>query len=351
MKNKFILLPIIFLAVSCNPFKQPPVSGVLKTTNGGVDWIASNSIKDAEGSIVGLNVAKMDFSPKKFETIFVSGFNDGLYRSEDSGATWQRILSKILTFDFALHPFDENIIYSAGYFAEKGRVVKTIDGGKSWENVYTEALDKVSVRSIALNPNQASQIVLGNSAGNLVKSNDSGITWKLVKTFEDRINRVFWQNGQVYVLVRNKGLFKSINLENGEFTDLTLSLTKTANFLENFSGLNEQSFNQAYIDKTSPNLIYLTAGKGLFKTTDEGKSWQKLNLPGKHNSDLPVRAVAVSKTSANIVYVSVGSVIYKSTNGGEAWQTQSAPSTGFVNFILIHPSLPQIVYAGNFVSQ
>ncbi len=314
--------------------------------------MASNALKDAaEGSILALNVAKMDFDPNNRQTVFVSGYNDGLYKSLDSGGTWARILGKILTYDFAIHPFDSNIIYAAGYFADKGRVVKTTDGGKSWEEVYSEAAVSVSVRSVALNPSQPNQVIIGNSAGSVAKSNDGGITWKLIKNFEDRINRIYWQNGQVYVLVKSKGLFKSTNLDAGEFTELTLSLTKSDNFLENFTGLNEQSFNQAFVDKISPGLVYLTAGKGVFKTTNEGASWQKLNLPGKHNAGLPARAVAVARASSNLVFVSVGTVVYKSTDAGQSFQTQEVPSSGFVNYILIDPEAPQVVYAGNYVEQ
>lgn len=350
-RNLAAISSIVFFAISCNPFKQPPVSGVAKTTNGGTDWTTANVIKDSQTTLASLNVAKMDFDPKNHETVFASGFNDGLYKSEDSGASWGRILSKILTFDFAIHPFDSKIIYAAGYFAERGRVVKTVDGGKSWEEIYSEAQNSVSVRGIALNPAQANQVVIGNSAGDLVKSNDGGISWTLVKKFEDRINRVYWLSGQVYVLVKEKGLFRSTNLDAGGFTELTASLTRSADFLQNFIGLGEQSFNQVYVDKITPSLIYLTAGKGVFKTTDEGASWKKLDLPGKHNSDLPARAVAVANVSSNIVFVSVGSVVYKSVNGGQTWQTQEVKSSGFVNYILIDPQLPQIAYAGNFVAQ
>src|SRR3989344_2693039 len=345
------LTSIIFLAVSCNPFKQPPLSGVARTNNGGADWQTSHANKDDETTIAALNVAKMDFDPKNRETIFVSGFNDGLYKSEDSGASWSRILSKIWAFDFAIHPAGSQIIYAAGFFADRGMVVKTKDGGKSWEEVYSEAQDAVSVRSVALNPYQPNQVIIGNSAGSLIKSNDGGITWKLVKNFDGRINRVYWLNGQVYVLVREKGLFKSTNLEAGEFLDLTGSLTKSQGFLESFGGLNEKNFNQAHIDSITPSLIYLTAGKGAVKTTDEGITWQKLNLLGKQGSELPARAVAVSKQSSNIVFVSVGKVVYKSTDGGASWQTQTVPSSGFVNYILIDPQLPQVAYAGNFVAQ
>ena len=169
------------------------------------------------------------FDPNNRQTVFVSGYNDGLYKSLDSGGTWARILGKILTYDFAIHPFDSNIIYAAGYFADKGRVVKTTDGGKSWEEVYSEAAVSVSVRSVALNPSQPNQVISAIAPAVWQKAMTAELP-EINKNFEDRINRIYWQNGQVYVLVKSKGLFKSTNLDAGEFTELTLSLTKSDNF-------------------------------------------------------------------------------------------------------------------------
>ncbi len=351
MKNKILVIGLLLISASCNPFKTPVVAGVAKTTNGGVDWAGINVVKDNSATLAGLNVAKMDLDPKNREIVYVSGFNDGLYKSEDSGATWTRILSKIFTYDFAIHPFNTQILYAGGYFADKGRVVKTEDGGKSWEEIYSEAVSVVSVRTVALNPQAPNQVVLGNSAGSLIYSADGGRNWKLIKNFDDRINKILWQNQSMYVLLKTKGLYKLTNLEKGEFENLTANLTNQSGFLENFSGLNEQTFNQVYIDKTSPLLIYLTAGKGVFKTTNEGKTWEKLSLPGKQSSELPARAVTVAKTTSNIVMLSVGKVVYKSTDGAKTWQTQEVNTSGFVNYLLIDPQLPQIVYAGNYVNQ
>ena len=54
----------------------------------------------------------------------------------------------------------------------------------------------------------------------------AGISWQLANNFSDRINRVLWQNGNVYVLNKTKGLFKSSGFADN-FTDITESLSKT----------------------------------------------------------------------------------------------------------------------------
>jgi photosystem II stability/assembly factor-like uncharacterized protein len=72
--------------------------------------------------------------------------------------------------------------------------------------------------------------------------------------------------------------------------------------------------------------------------------------------DLPVKpdqakaySIAIAKQSSNIVFTSVGSTIYKSLDGGKTWQTQGIATTGLINYVLIDPQLPQVVYGGIFV--
>ena len=187
------------------------------------------------------------------------------------------------------------------------------------------------------------------TSGSVVKSADGGISWQLANNFSDRINRVLWQNGNVYVLNKTKGLFKSSGFADN-FTDITESLSKT------FS-LNNTTYNKDIIDSFRKSLWIFYAGfnlcynqQGVFKTVDEGKTWEKQNLPVKPDES-EAKAISIAPSSSNIVYSSVGATIYKSTDGGVTWQTQSITSAGFINYILIDPQLPQIVYAGIYVVQ
>ncbi len=354
MKNKNFLLGVtlLFLAAACSPFSKSSPAGVLKSTNGGADWQFSNKIASSTtASLVAQNISKLGFDPNNRETVFVGSYTNGLFKSEDSGNSWKNILSKIYVYDFVINPLDTKIIYVAGFYADHGRVLKTTDGGASWTQVYNEESAANAVRALALNPNNPNQLVLGTSSGSVIKSTDGGLSWQLANNFSDRINRVLWQNGNVYVLSKTKGLFKSSGFADN-FTEMTEPLSKTFN-LKNMS-YNSQaidSFSQVFVDYSANALIYITTNRGLYKTSDEGKTWQKQNLPVKPDAS-DAKAIAVAKSSSNIVYTSVGSTIYKSVDAGTTWQTQGIASAGFINYILVDPQLPQIVYAGVYaVSQ
>ncbi len=140
---------IALLSASCNPFGTKTAGGFIKTSNGGADWQFSNQVKtDLKATMGGLSISAMTFNPKNSDEIFASSFNDGVFKSEDGGTSWQRILSKFLVYDIVIHPENPDIIYAAGSFADHGRVVVTRDGGKSWNEIFNEASLGNQVRSI-----------------------------------------------------------------------------------------------------------------------------------------------------------------------------------------------------------
>ncbi len=338
------------LAAGCNFLSQNLPAGIIKSTNGGADWQFSNSVKGNQAqSLASLNISKLAFEPGKRETLFAGSYSGGLYKSEDSAGGWSKILSNIFVYDFAVNPADAKIIYAAGFYADHGRVVKTADSGASWNEVYKEESAANAVRAIAVNPSNPNQLVIGLSSGSVIKSADGGMTWQLAKNFEDRINRVLWQNGSVYILLKTKGLFKSPGFAEN-FEEMTGGLSKTYNLAGMSYTSSTAAFSQVFVDNANSGLIYLTSNKGLFKTTDEGKNWSLLKLPVQPGQS-EARAVAVARTSSNIVYASIGSTVYKSTDAGQSWQTQGINSAGFINYILIDPQLPQLVYAGIYSSE
>ncbi len=352
MKKRILLAGLLlFLSAGCNPFSQTIPVGIVKTVNGGSDWQFANKYKDNPNlSLDTLSVSKLAFDPGNSQTVFAGTYNNGLFKSEDAAGSWVKILSNIFVYDFVLHPQDAKTIYAAGFFADHGRVLKTTDGGGSWNQIYNEESLNNAVRGIAINPTNPSQIVIGLASGSVIKSADGGLSWQLATNFSDQVNRVLWQNGKIYVLVKTKGLYESADFGQS-FKDITASLSKTYNLGSlYYTESTIDSFSQVFVDLTAPSLIYLTTNKGLQKTTDGGLNWTRVALPIKPDPTQG-RAVAISRASSNIVYTSIGSTIYKSLDGGLSWQTQSISSGGFINYILIDPQLAQIVYAGIYANQ
>ncbi|HVY67471.1 MAG TPA: hypothetical protein VHA30_01050 [Patescibacteria group bacterium] len=344
------LCALLLLAAGCNAFQQSLPVGMIKTVNGGADWQFSNQMKTGSATLAGQSIAKLDFDPANRQVVFAGSYTGGLYRSDDAGASWSNVLSKIYVYDFAISPTDSQTIYAAGFYADHGRVLKTTDGGASWNQIYNEESATNPVRALTLNPADSNQLIAGLASGSLVKSSDGGQSWQLLQNFKDQINRIFWRGADIYVLLKTQGL--KVSGDGGQtFSSLVDSLSQKQSVAGiSYSQNTVGSYSQAYVDAAAANLIYLTTDKGLYKSVDGGQSWQLQTLPVKPGAG-SARAVTVAPSSSNVVMASVGNTIYKSLDGGQSWQTQSVASGGFVNYLLIDPQLPQIAYGGIYSSQ
>jgi photosystem II stability/assembly factor-like uncharacterized protein len=352
--KKFIfIIGLLLLSASCNVFSTPPQAGVYKTLNGGSDWKTADVLKTGTGSIATTYISKLGFDPSNSQTVYAGSYSSGLYKSEDSAATWTNILSNIEVYDFAVDQQNTKIIYVAGFYGTAGRVVKTTDGGASWNEIYHEGSSLNPVRTVALNPQNPNQVVIGTTSGSFIKSSDGGISWQLVNNFNDQINQVLWQSN-VYVLLKDNGLFEYPDIS-ATSTELTKTLRNTFNsgaidyidYARSSSSIG--TYHQVYADPFTPSLIYLTTDKGLYKSLDTGQTWVLQSLPVQPGKD-PVRAIAVARNNSNIVYTSAAGTVYKSLDGGQTWQTQGLVATGFVNFLIVDPQLPQIAYSGIYIN-
>jgi hypothetical protein len=81
---------------------------------------------------------------------------------------------------------------------------------------------------------------------------------------------------------------------------------------------------------SNPSIVYAGSGyeddrfaKGIFKSTDGGKSWTKISQGLSINSATGqphyVKSIAVHPSNPNIVLAATGGGLYKSTDGGASW--------------------------------
>lgn len=144
----------------------------------------------------------------------------------------------------------------------------------------------------------------------------------------------------------------------------------------NFSSLNAQTFNEELYDALEyrlvgpfrggrsaavtgvpgkPNLFYFGAtGGGVWKTTDGGRTWENISDGFFGGS---IGSISVSKSDPNVIYVgggektlrgnvSSGYGVWKSVDAGKTWNQSGLPKSRHIPRIAIHPTNPDIVYAG-----
>ncbi|HET9012245.1 MAG TPA: hypothetical protein VFN38_10560, partial [Gemmatimonadaceae bacterium] len=104
-----------------------------------------------------------------------------------------------------------------------------------------------------------------------------------------------------------------------------------------------------------PHTFYMGAtGGGVWKTTDAGASWH--NVSDGAFATGSIGGMDVADSNPNVVYVgtgseairsnvSIGKGIYKSTDAGRSWRFVGLRDAGQIGAIVVHPTNPDLVYA------
>ncbi len=101
-----------------------------------------------------------------------------------------------------------------------------------------------------------------------------------------------------------------------------------------------------------PNTYYFgSAGGGIWKTSDAGRTWQAMM---QHEGSSAIGALAIAPTDPGIIYAGTGQVawrydilegdgVYKSTDAGLSWRNIGLKGTGYIGKILVDPKDPDKV--------
>ncbi|MAZ72993.1 MAG: glycosyl hydrolase [Flavobacteriaceae bacterium] len=233
-----------------------------------------------------------------------------------------------------------------------GGLWKTKDAGAHWNNISDGFFKTGTVGAVAVSESNPTIVYVGmgehairgvmTSYGDGVyKSTDAGKTWKHIGlTPTEQISRIIIHpTNPDIVYVAAQGKYPSPTADRGVYksTDGGVTWKKTL-FVNNFTGASELS-----MDYNNPNVMYAAMwhhqrmpwkiisggeGSGLYKSTDAGETWERLEdgLP----KELGKMAIAVSRSNSNKVYALIESDtqtdqsgLYVSNNAGKTWSQVS----------------------------
>jgi hypothetical protein len=344
MKKLFILaFALAFTAVSCNTSLFAGGSGsmgVFRSDDLGTSFHAVNTI-DKKTNLNNTSVNTLIFDPQNPTTLYL-GSSAGLYQSTNSGDTWKLLVTQILVADAAIDA-GNNTIYAAGTSGGHGKIIKTSDGGGSWQDLYTEPTSNNEVVTIVLDPVKHNRIFAGMSAGEIIESDDYGSSWQVVTDLHDPIYRMrFGVDHTLYVLCPGSGLYKSA--DGKTFAPLTGTLTSGLLQLNSdFSAVTR--FLDLAFDPRQANVLYLTTDVGLVRSVDGGTTWAFMKMPVR-NTVLRTASMAVNPKDSNNLYAVVSNTMFISNNGGVTWQTKPLGTGREVRIMLIDPNNVNTLYLG-----
>ena len=153
-----------------------PGSGLYKSTDGGEHWEKMQGGLPKEMGKMSISVCRSN--SEKIYALIESDFEKeagGMYVSNNSGKSWEQVSNDHRLIQRAWYyiklftdPLNENTIY-----VMSAPALRSIDGGKTWENLSTQHGDH---HNLWINPNNSNNMIISDDGGSAITFNQ-GKTW------------------------------------------------------------------------------------------------------------------------------------------------------------------------------
>ena len=197
-------------------------------------------------------------------------------------------------------------------------------------------------RAITMDPADHRHLYLGSVTGTLFDSHDGGTTWSRVGRVGNRQNLVL---DNIVVDASHPGRllvggWSLDSMDGGMFSSDDGGKTWTSN--KQLEGHSVRALAQAASD---PKTLVVGAVDGVYRSTDDGSTWQKISPQQKEFYE--VESVAIDPRDANIIYVGTWHLPWKTKDGGQNWENihKGVLEDSDVFSIIIDPKSPETVYA------
>jgi photosystem II stability/assembly factor-like uncharacterized protein len=280
------------------------------------------------------------------EQIVYAGTNQGVYRSSNGGDSWEPHngglggYGDLVVTSLAIDPMDPNtiIIGTWGY-----GLLKSTDGGENWSRM-ADPLEQSALSIQHTDKSPLHPIMIGGPSDIYTPTRDvkiqgEPITWRRTALREVALNPN--NPDEIYACVDDGyGLFRSTDGGNswGKMEDPPGSgSARTFTFAPSNPDIRFASFGS-----------WGSSG-GFYRTTNGGETWTST---GEEIIEDTVVDVAIHPTNANVIIAGTAyGGLYRSIDSGDSW-TRVGESLSDITFysVVFAPSNPSIVYAGGYTS-
>jgi len=304
------------------------LSGAYRSLDGGLTW----DIVGAKQGLTTTHVASFGFHPSD-STVFFLGTDNGIYRAIRRGDYVESVLSGGYIESIVIAANPENIGYAGWHSTwnrNDGQVFKTVDVGKSWQQVSGKLPNGLRILKILVSANDANVLYVltgkgrfSKSPAKLYRSSDGGGSWKLIgNSIAGNIVDFALDKFDVDKIWLSVDDSKS----NGHLYVITNS-DNSLHYIASHGGA-------IWLDSNNPQTIRLfdprhqfawDSQQGIWESTNGGKNWLQVSQVsnwqnGWSNVDwsftAPVYSVAVSRDNLDRLYWVNSQFIYASFDKG-----------------------------------
>ena len=292
--------------------------------------LATLSLRHIGPAITSGRIADFAFHPERKHEFFVATASGNLWKTTDNAITWTPLFENEGSYaigDVALDPSDTKIVWvgtgennAQRSVAYGDGVYKSIDGGRTWKNVGLK--DSGHISQIWIDPKESNHVLvaaqgpLWNDGGDrgLYRTTDGGGTWTRILDIDPQtgVNEFVVDPRDHDVIVASS----------------------------------YQRRRHVWV------LINGGPGSGIHKTTDGGKTWNRIStgLPEDHMGRI---GLAGAPSHPDMIYAIIEANdeekgVYRSADFGENWEKRSehmTTSPQYYNEIVVDPKNQERVYS------
>ncbi len=154
--------------------------GVYRSLDGATTWTKVNNglvPPDVLQSSRALGVVKIKIDRHAPRTVYTATLK-GLYKTTNSGESWQRIgetLPDQFFSDLILDPMTPGVVF----VASRAGVHKSRDSGRTWDAI-NEGLTNLNIRALVISPMDPSTLYVGTNRDGLFRTKNGGRFWEPV---------------------------------------------------------------------------------------------------------------------------------------------------------------------------
>ncbi|MDD5680317.1 MAG: YCF48-related protein [Candidatus Omnitrophica bacterium] len=231
-----------------------------------------------------------------------------------------------------------NIIYAGS----NGALLKTTDSGNTWKNIFKVPGAGKFINFIAINPKNSAVIYLATGSG-IFKSENGGAKWSAasrnIREHDVLMLLIDIDDADIVFAITENSVYKS---ENGG-----------ANWVKSADGISDKNIRSIAQNFLDPEILFVSSEGGLSKSKNCGKTWEKIFFADPTNGEgqekeyaeeaefpgKPRSYITLDPINPSILYLATKRGIFKSEDGGKSWERlpKSGLTTSAVNNLISSP--------------